>query len=352
MSAANGNGSNGNGAPLVKLTRKDFVSDQDVRWCPGCGDYAILAMVQKVMPELNVPRENIAFISGIGCSSRFPYYMNTYGFHTIHGRAPAIATGLKMSRPDLQVWVVTGDGDGLSIGGNHLIHVLRRNVDLKILLFNNRIYGLTKGQYSPTSEIGKKTKSTPFGSVDHPFTPLSVALGADASFVARTIDTETQHMQGVLKKAAEHKGSAFIEIYQNCNVFNDGAFEYVTDKDSKANTQLVLEHGKPMIFGKEKNKGIRLMPGKLEPEVVTLGENGITEKDLLVHDETEHSGALAFLLSRLAAPTFPTALGVVRNVERPTYDQMTVDQEQAVLAKKGKGDLAKLLHAGETWRIS
>jgi 2-oxoglutarate ferredoxin oxidoreductase subunit beta len=343
---------NGNGAPLVKLTKKDFVSDQDVRWCPGCGDYAILAQVQKVMPELGVPRENIVFVSGIGCSSRFPYYMNTYGFHTIHGRAPAIATGLKMSRPDLQVWVVTGDGDGLSIGGNHLIHVLRRNVDLKILLFNNRIYGLTKGQYSPTSELGKKTKSTPYGSIDHPFTPLSVALGADASFVARTIDTETQHMQGVLKRAAEHKGSAFIEIYQNCNVFNDGAFEYVTTKDTKSETQLVLEHGKPMIFGREKNKGIRLTPGKLEPEVVTLGENGITEKDLLVHDEKEQSGALAFLLSRLEPPKFPTALGLVRNVERPSYDQLTVDQEQAILAKRGKGDLAKLLHSGETWRIS
>jgi 2-oxoglutarate ferredoxin oxidoreductase subunit beta len=257
-----------------------------------------------------------------------------------------------MSRPDLQVWVVTGDGDGLSIGGNHLIHVLRRNVDLKILLFNNRIYGLTKGQYSPTSEIGKKTKSTPFGSIDHPFTPLSVALGADASFVARTIDTETQHMQGVLKKAAEHKGSAFIEIYQNCNVFNDGAFDYVTDKETKTDTQLVLEHGKPMIFGKDKNKGIRLTPGKLEPEVVTLGENGVTVNELLVHDEKEHSGALAFLLSRLSPPEFPTALGVVRNVERPAYDQLSVDQEQAILAKKGKGDLAKLLHAGETWRIS
>jgi 2-oxoglutarate/2-oxoacid ferredoxin oxidoreductase subunit beta len=349
VSAANGNG---NGAPLIaKLTRKDFVSDQDVRWCPGCGDYAILAQVQKVMPELNVPKENVVFISGIGCSSRFPYYMNTYGFHTIHGRAPAVATGLKMSRPDLQVWVVTGDGDGLSIGGNHLIHVLRRNVDLKILLFNNRIYGLTKGQYSPTSEIGKKTKSTPFGSIDHPFTPLSVALGADATFVARTIDTETHHMQDVLKKAAAHRGSAFIEIYQNCNVFNDGAFELITDKESKANTQLILEHGKPMIFGKDKNKGIRLTPGKLEPEVVTLGENGISESDLLVHDEKEQSGALAFLLSRLGPPTFPTALGVVRNIDRPSYDSLSVEQEQAVTAKKGKGDLMKLLHAGETWRI-
>jgi 2-oxoglutarate ferredoxin oxidoreductase subunit beta len=342
----------GNGSPVVKLTRKDFVSDQDVRWCPGCGDYAILAQVQKVMPELGIARENIAFISGIGCSSRFPYYMNTYGFHTIHGRAPAIATGLKMSRPDMQVWVATGDGDGLSIGGNHLIHVLRRNVDLKILLFNNRIYGLTKGQYSPTSEIGKKTKSTPFGSIDHPFTPISVALGADATFVARTVDTEVQHLQATLKRAAEHKGAAFVEIYQNCNVFNDGAFEAIQSKDTKAETQLVLEHGKPLVFGKERNKGVRLAKGKLEPEVVTIGENGVTEADLIVHDEHEPSGALAFLLSRLAPPDFPTALGVLRDVSRPSYDQLTVEQEQSVLAKKGEGDLMKLLHSGETWRIS
>jgi 2-oxoglutarate ferredoxin oxidoreductase subunit beta len=336
----------------VKLTRKDFVSDQDVRWCPGCGDYAILAQVQKVMPELNIPRENIAFISGIGCSSRFPYYMNTYGFHTIHGRAPAIATGLKMARPELQVWVATGDGDGLSIGGNHLIHCLRRNVDLKIMLFNNRIYGLTKGQYSPTSELGKKTKSTPLGSIDFPFTPISVALGADATFVARTIDTETHHMQMVLKRAAEHKGAAFMEIYQNCNVFNDGAFEYVTDKEAKAESQLILEHGKPLVFGKERKKGIRLAKGTLEPEVVVIGENGVTEADLIVHDEHEHTGALAFLLSRLGPPNFPTALGILRSVERPPYEQLAVEQEKAAIAKRGEGDLKKLLESGETWRIS
>jgi 2-oxoglutarate ferredoxin oxidoreductase subunit beta len=321
-----------------------------VRWCPGCGDYAILAQVQKVMPELNVPRENIVFVSGIGCSSRFPYYMNTYGFHTIHGRAPAIASGLKVSRPDLQVWVVTGDGDGLSIGGNHLIHALRRNVDLKILLFNNRIYGLTKGQYSPTSELGKKTKSTPLGSIDHPFTPLAVALGADATFVARTIDTETHHLQYVLKRAAEHKGTAFIEIYQNCNVFNDGAFEYVANKDVKSEAQIVVEHGKPLLFGKDRKKGIRLAKG-LEPEVVTIGENGVTEADVLVHDEREHGGALAYLLARLQPP-FPTAVGVVRAIERPSYDQMAVEQERALLAKKGEGDLTTLLHAGETWTVS
>jgi 2-oxoglutarate ferredoxin oxidoreductase subunit beta len=336
----------------IKLTRKDFVSDQDVRWCPGCGDYAILAQVQKVMPELGVPRENICFISGIGCSSRFPYYMNTYGFHTIHGRAPAIATGLKMARPELQVWVVTGDGDGLSIGGNHLIHCLRRNVDLKILLFNNRIYGLTKGQYSPTSELGKKTKSTPLGSIDHPFTPLSVALGADATFVARTIDTEVHHLQYVLKRAAEHKGSAFVEIYQNCNVFNDGAFEYVADKENRADNQLVVEHGKPLVFGKERKRGVRLTPGALEPELVTVGENGVTEADLLKHDEREHSGALAFLLSRLGPPDFPTVLGVVRAVERPAYDQLSIEQERATVAKRGEGDLRKLLQSGETWTVS
>ena len=347
------NGTNGNTAtaPLVKLTRKDFTSDQDVRWCPGCGDYAILAQVQKVMPDLGIPRENIVFISGIGCSSRFPYYMNTYGFHTIHGRAPAVATGLKVSRPELMVWVATGDGDGLSIGGNHLIHALRRNVDLKILLFNNRIYGLTKGQYSPTSELGKKTKSTPYGSIDHPFNPISVALGAEASFVARTIDTETKHMQDVLMRAAKFKGSAFIEIYQNCNVFNDGAFETLTDKATKQDVQLVLEHGKPMIFGKAKNKGVRLT-GMFHPEVVTLGENGVTEKDLLVHDETAPNGGLAFLLSQLEPPEYPVALGVLRAVERPTYDQMSHDLEVKQRAQKGDGDLKKLLNSGETWSVS
>jgi 2-oxoglutarate ferredoxin oxidoreductase subunit beta len=249
-----------------KLSRKDFVSDQDVRWCPGCGDYAILAQVQKVMPELGVPRENFVFLSGIGCSSRFPYYMNTYGFHTIHGRAPAIATGLKASRPDLSVWVATGDGDALSIGGNHLIHALRRNIDINILLFNNRIYGLTKGQYSPTSEQGKITKSTPLGSVDHPFNPISVALGAEGTFVARSIDVEAKHLQTIVRRAYEHKGTAFVEILQNCNIFNDGAFANLTEKDIKADTQLVLEHGKPLIFGKNRDKGIRLTrPTRFSP---------------------------------------------------------------------------------------
>src|SRR5215467_4548495 len=246
------------GAP--QLTRKDFQSDQEVRWCPGCGDYSILAQVQKVMPELHIPREKIVFVSGIGCSSRFPYYMNTYGFHTIHGRAPAIATGIKMSRPDLQVWVVTGDGDGLSIGGNHFIHMLRRNVDLKVLLFNNRIYGLTKGQYSPTSELGKKAKSTPYGSIDAPFNPISLAIGAEATFVARSVDVFQAHLKDTLKHAAAHKGSAFVEILQNCNIFNDGAWTGITEKDARSEHVIQLEHGKPLVFGKNRDKGIRRAP--------------------------------------------------------------------------------------------
>ena len=333
-------------ATAAKLTRKDFVSDQDVRWCPGCGDYAILAQVQKVFPELGIPKEKVVFISGIGCSSRFPYYMNTYGFHSIHGRAPAIATGLKVSRPDLMVWVVTGDGDGLSIGGNHLMHALRRNVDLKILLFNNRIYGLTKGQYSPTSELGKVTKSTPAGSADHPLNPLLLALGADATFVARTIDVEAKHQQDIIKRAAEHKGAAFVEILQNCNVYNDGAFASLTDKETKIDTQLVLEHGKPMIFGKNKDRGIRLKG--LTPEVVTLG-NGIGTSDLLVHDE--HDPVLGFLLSRMAPPAFPTPIGVIRVAEKPTFDALMNYQIQDATAKAGEGDLEKLLHRGDVWTV-
>ncbi|HTT76800.1 MAG TPA: 2-oxoacid:ferredoxin oxidoreductase subunit beta, partial [Candidatus Binataceae bacterium] len=296
------------------LTRKDFVSDQEVRWCPGCGDYAILAQVQRVMPELGVPRENVVFISGIGCSSRFPYYMNTYGFHTIHGRAPAFATGLKVSRPELDVWVVTGDGDGLSIGGNHLMHVLRRNVDLKILLFNNRIYGLTKGQYSPTSEVGKVTKSTPVGSIDFPFNPITIALGVRATFVARTVDVEQKHLGDMIKRAHAHRGASFIEILQNCNIFNDGAFDDVSDKQIKADHQLVLRHGEPLIFGKNSDKGIR-MNGQ-RAEVVALG-NGVTERDLVVHDETNL--ALAFMLANFEPP-MPTPLGVFYASSRPTYD--------------------------------
>jgi len=333
-------------ASAAKLTRKDFVSDQDVRWCPGCGDYSILAQVQKVFPEMGIPRENIVFISGIGCSSRFPYYMNTYGFHSIHGRAPAIATGLKVSRPDLMVWVVTGDGDGLSIGGNHLMHALRRNVDLKILLFNNRIYGLTKGQYSPTSELGKVTKSTPVGSADHPLNPLLLALGVDATFIARTIDVETKHQQEIIKRAAEHKGAAFVEILQNCNVYNDGAFASLTDKEIKADTQLVLEHGKPMIFGKNKDRGIRL--AGLTPEVVALG-NGIGVADLLVHDEIDP--VLGFLLSRMTPPAFPTPIGVIRVAEKPTFDALMNYQVRDAMEKSGEGDLDQLLHRGDVWTV-
>ncbi len=329
------------------LTRKDFVSDQDVRWCPGCGDYAILAQVQKVMPELGVPRENFVFISGIGCSSRFPYYMNTYGFHSIHGRAPAIASGLKALRPDLSVWVATGDGDALSIGGNHFIHVLRRNLDINILLFNNRIYGLTKGQYSPTSEQGKITKSTPFGSVDYPFNPTSVALGSDGTFVARSIDVEAKHLQDMIRRAYEHRGTAFIEILQNCNIFNDGAFAFLTEKDIKAEHQLVLEHGKPLIFGKNRDKGIRLRGHSLE--AVHLG-NGISESDLLVHDEQD--SALAFLLSSMCPPHFPTPIGVFRAVERPTYESTLAQQVSTAKQRQGEGDLEELLNRGDTWTVA
>ncbi len=328
------------------LSRKDFVSDQEVRWCPGCGDYAILAQVQKIMPELGVPREKFVFISGIGCSSRFPYYMNTYGFHTIHGRAAAVASGLKLARPDLDVWVVTGDGDGLSIGGNHMIHTLRRNVDLNILLFNNRIYGLTKGQYSPTSEFGKVTKSTPFGSVDFPFNPITVALGTHATFVARAVDVEQKLLQDILRRGHDHKGASFIEILQNCNIFNDGAFNDVTDKALKADHQLVLEHGKPLIFGKNRDRGIRM--NNARPEVVTLG-NGITEKDLVVHDE--HNPSLAFMLGNFEPP-MPTPVGVFYDETRETYDGAVNRQLAEAVAKLGAGDLRKLLERGDTWTVN
>ncbi len=328
------------------LTRKDFVTDQDVRWCPGCGDYAILSQVQRVLPDIGVPKENIVFISGIGCSSRFPYYINTYGFHTIHGRAPTIASGLKISRPELSVWIATGDGDGLSIGGNHLIHILRRNLNVQILLFNNRIYGLTKGQYSPTSEEGKITKSTPFGSPDHPFNPIAVALGAGGTFVARSIDVENQHMPGVLMRAAQHKGTSFVEIFQNCNIFNDGAFDYTTDRDSKLDRQLRLENGKPMVFGKNNDKGIR-MNAQMQPEVITLGA-GLTEKDCLVHDET--NPAIAYMLAQMKPPQFPTPIGVFYAVSKTTYEE--VASEQIATAKKTKPlTLEKLLKSGDVWTV-
>ncbi len=338
---------NGQGT-AVKLTKKDFVSDQEVRWCPGCGDYAILAQMQKVLPELGIPREKFVFVSGIGCSSRFPYYMNTYGFHGIHGRAPAIATGIKVCNPDLSVWVVTGDGDGLSIGGNHLLHVMRRNVDIKIVLFNNRIYGLTKGQYSPTSEFGKRTKSSPMGTVEAPVNPLCLALAAEATFVARSVDRHTDHLASVLERAARHKGAAFIEVFQNCNIFNDGAFEPFADRAVKDDRMIVLEHGKPLIFGKNRDKGIRLNGMTLE--VVTLG-NGISESDLLVHDEKCPNPAIAFLLARMDYPEYPVPVGVFRAVEKPTYEELVIQQIERAIAERGPGDLAKLLRSGDIWVI-
>jgi 2-oxoglutarate ferredoxin oxidoreductase subunit beta len=335
-------------APLPTLTAKDLASDQEVRWCPGCGDYSILAQMKKAMAPLGVPREKMVFISGIGCSSRFPYYMNTYGFHTIHGRAPTFATGLKTARPDLSVWVITGDGDGLSIGGNHLIHAIRRNVDLKIILFNNEIYGLTKGQYSPTSRIGTRTKSSPLGSIDSPLHPLSLAIGAEATFVARTVDTDIHHLTAVLQRAAAHKGAAFIEVYQNCKIFNDGVFEYATDKGIKADNTLYLEHGKPLIFGKDRNKGIRLHG--LDPEVVQLG-NGINVDDLLIHDERAEEPSLAYLLSRMVYPRFPECIGIFRAVERPTYDELVNKQIEDVIKAKGKGKLEELFANDDTWVV-
>jgi 2-oxoglutarate ferredoxin oxidoreductase subunit beta len=336
--------------PLPVLKPADFASDQDVRWCPGCGDYAILAQMKKVMPTLGIPREKVVFISGIGCSSRFPYYMNTYGMHSIHGRAPAVATGLKTVRPDLQVWVITGDGDGLSIGGNHLMHAIRRNLDLNIILFNNRIYGLTKGQYSPTSPLGKKTKSTPMGAIDNPLHPLSVAIGCECTFVARSIDTEIKHLGEVLKRAAEHPGTSFVEVYQNCNVFNDGAWAYAKERESKADTTLELVHGKPLIFGKNRDKGIRL--NGMDPEVVELGK-GITEDDLLFHDEKAAEPSLAYLLSRMRYEDgFPEPIGVFRAVEAPRYDVMINDQVELATAERGKGDLDKLFSSGDTWDVA
>src|ERR1700704_4900079 len=335
-------------AAIIQLTRKDFVSDQEVRWCPGCGDYSILAQTQKQMPDFGVPKENIVFISGIGCSGRLPYYMNTYGIHSIHGRAPTLATGLKAARPDLTVWVITGDGDGLSIGGNHLVHCIRRNVDLKIVLFNNEIYGLTKGQYSPTSRIGTRTKSSPLGSLDNPLRPLSIAIGAEATFVARTIDVDIHHLTEVLKRASAHKGTAFVEIYQNCKIFNDAAFEYATDKSIKADNTLYLEHGKPLIFGKDRNKGIRLHG--LDPEVVSLG-NGIGMDDLLMHDEKAEEPSLAYLLSRMVYPRFPECVGVYRAVERPTYDELLNKQIDDAVKAKGRGKLEDLFCNDDTWVV-
>jgi 2-oxoglutarate ferredoxin oxidoreductase subunit beta len=345
---ANGAGASG---PSLGLKAKDFKTDQEVRWCPGCGDYAILAAVQGFMPELNIPRENIVFISGIGCSSRFPYYMNTYGMHSIHGRAPAIATGLSTSRQDLSVWVITGDGDALSIGGNHLIHALRRNVNLKILLFNNRIYGLTKGQYSPTSEVGKITKSTPMGSLDNPFNPVSLALGAEATFVARTLDSDRKHLTSVLRAAAEHKGTALVEIYQNCNIFNDGAFDVLKDSDTRDDWTILMEHGEPLRFGADGSKAVvRGTNGALSIE-----DDVATDDDRVVrHDAHTDDPAYAFALSRISSIDSRYApMGVFRSVERPVYDDL-MGEQMDIAAAKAPGDeaaLDALLAGADTWTV-
>ncbi|MGQ0803606.1 MAG: 2-oxoacid:ferredoxin oxidoreductase subunit beta [Actinomycetota bacterium] len=332
------------------LSRKDFQSDQEVRWCPGCGDYSVLTAVQLLMPELGVKPEELVFVSGIGCSSRFPYYMNTYGLHSIHGRAPAIATGVALARPDLSVWVITGDGDGLSIGGNHLIHALRRNVNLTILLFNNQIYGLTKGQYSPTSEVGKVTKSSPFGSLDYPFNPISVALGAEATFVARTHDMDRKHMQETFRRAHEHRGSAFVEIYQNCNVFNDGAFEQILAKDKRPEMLIELRHGEPIRFGPDGSHGVVLNEFG-EAQVVDVADVG--EGALLVHDESRPDPSLAFALSRLAdQPTTPTPVGIFRAVTRPAYEDLAQQQLAAAQERSGPGDLGALIDSGSVWEVS
>jgi len=338
-----------NAAPAAKLTIKDFQSDQDIRWCPGCGDYSILAQVQRVFPEFLHKKENYVAISGIGCSSRFPYYMDIYGVHGIHGRAPAIASGVKMVNPVLDVWVATGDGDGLSIGGNHMIHMLRRNLNIKVLLFNNQIYGLTKGQYSPTSILGQVTKSTPTGVIDTPFIPVSLALGAGATLVARSMDRDPKNLQEVVRRAEKHHGSAFVEIYQNCNVFNDGAFFLFTEKESRDDHIVHLEHGKPLVFGKDHEKGIRL--NGFTPEAVNIKEGKYSINDLLVHDETDST--LAFILANMIHdPSLPRAMGVFLAIDRPTYEEQLQEQVAKARSKKGEGNLQELLDGDETWVIS
>ena len=333
------------------LTAKDFATDQEVRWCPGCGDYSILAQVQKVMPTLGIPKENVVVISGIGCSSRFPYYMNTFGMHSIHGRATAVASGLKAARPELSVWIVSGDGDSLSIGGNHTIHLLRRNFDVNMLVFNNQIYGLTKGQYSPTSEQNKVTKTSPYGSIDHPFNPLALAMGADATFVARSMDRDPKHLQQTLLRANQHKGSSFVEIYQNCNIFNDGAFEIFTEKATKLEETLFLENGKPLVFGATRNKGIKL--DGFNPIVVELG-NGLTEDDLWIHDDKDFYKA-QILVRMFDDPRksihLPRPFGVFYETERPCYEEVMALQIEEVITAKGKGNLDKLLRGNEVWEI-
>ena len=339
-------------AAAPKMTAKDFATDQEVRWCPGCGDYSILAQVQKIMPTLGIPRENIAIISGIGCSSRFPYYMETYGMHSIHGRATAIASGLKAARPDLSVWIVSGDGDSLSIGGNHTIHLLRRNFNVNMMVFNNQIYGLTKGQYSPTSEEHKVTKSTPFGSLDHPFNPLALAMGADATFIARSMDRDPKHLQEMLLRSNAHKGASFLEIYQNCNIFNDGAFEIFTEKGTKAEYTLFLEQGKPLLFGANKDKGIKL--DGFKPVVVDLSA-GASADDCWIHDERDFYKA-QILVRMFDNPNseghLPRPFGVFYQTDRPCYEEQLQAQIDDITAKKGKGDLNKLLRGSETWTIN
>jgi len=331
-----------------KLTVKDFQSDQDVRWCPGCGDYSILAQVQRVLPEFPHKKENFVAISGIGCSSRFPYYLNIYGVHGIHGRAPAIASGVKLANPKLDVWVATGDGDGLSIGGNHMIHMLRRNLNIKVLLFNNQIYGLTKGQFSPTSVLGQITKSTPMGVIDSPFIPVSLALGAQATLVARTMDRDPKHLQEMVRRAELHHGTSFVEIYQNCNVFNDGAFFRFTEKESKDDNIVYLNHGKPLVYGKDRSRGVRL--NGFTPESVSLVDGKYSVNDLLVHDEKDST--LAFILANMIHnPDMPRPMGVFLAVENPTYEDQLDNQIARAKSKKGEGDLQKLLDGEETWMI-
>ena len=331
----------------IQLTKKDFVSDQDIRWCPGCGDYAILSQVQKVFPTLGVPKHKFLVVSGIGCSSRFPYYMDCYGFHSIHGRAPAVATGAKLANPDLSVWVITGDGDAMSIGGNHLIHVLRRNIDMNILLFNNRIYGLTKGQYSPTSELGKKTVSTPMGSLDYPFNPPALALGSGGSFVARAMDKETKHMGEIISESHSHSGTSFVEIYQNCNIFNDNAFATLTDREKKSTTRILLEDGKPMLFGPENNLGLKLNGSNFE--VIELGKD-YTADDVLIHDVKDKN--LAILIGEMTYnEKLPVPFGVFYKEEKPTYEEMMTNQIDDAITSKGKPDLQSLINGAETWEV-
>lgn len=334
----------------VKYKAKDFSSSQDVRWCPGCGDYSILAQMQRISPDLNINIKDYVWISGIGCAARFPYYMNTYGIHGIHGRAPAIASGVKISKPELSVWVATGDGDLLSIGGNHFIHACRRNIDIKIVLFNNRIYGLTKGQYSPTSEKGKITKSTPYGSVDYPFNPLNLAVGSDCTFIARALDRDPKHLQEMMRRAGEHKGTAFIEVFQNCNIFNDGAYFLFTEKESKPDHVLFLEHDKPMIFGKNKDKGIKL--NGFKPEVIDISNGKYSINDVWVHDEFDEDGTRAHILSKfLEHKGLPAPVGVIRQIKKSTYEADLHSQIDEIKKKRGEGDLKKLLFGGNTWTV-